>query len=180
MVEKLDFITPTLMQVLELFFSDPMGEYHEREVMRRTRVSKGSANKMLRLLAREGFLQRQKRGRIVLYRLNAMEPAARQFKILISVFGLRPLVAELKDHARRIILFGSSAEGTDVRGSDIDVLVVTSEKDVVRRRMSEFSRKGGRKLAPIIVDANELVRLKNLDRPLYENIERGITLWETE
>lgn len=180
MVEKLDFITPTLMQVLELFFSDPMGEYHEREVMRRTRVSKGSANKMLRLLAREGFLLRQGRGRIVLYRLNTKEPAARQFKILVNVFGLRPLVGGLKDHARKIILFGSCAEGTDVKDSDIDVLVLTSEKDIVRRKVSEFSRKGERKIAPIIVGANELVRLKNRDKPLYENIERGITLWETD
>jgi predicted nucleotidyltransferase len=179
MVEKLDFITPTLVRVLDLFFGDPMGEYHEREVMRRTRVSKGSANKLLRLLAREGFLQRQKIGRIVLYRLNTREPAARQFKILMNVFGLRPLVAELKDHARRIILFGSSSEGTDVKNSDIDVLVLTTEKEIVRRKIGEFSKKGGRRLASIVVDANELVRLKTRDRPLYENIERGITLWET-
>jgi len=32
MPEKLNFITPTLMTVLELFLSDPMQEYHEREL----------------------------------------------------------------------------------------------------------------------------------------------------
>jgi len=180
MVEKLDFITPTLTQVLGLFLSDSMGEYHEREVMRRTRVSKGSANKMLRLLAKENFLKRQRKGRIVLYRLNTKEPTAKQFKILVNVFGLRSLIGELKDHARRIILFGSSADGTDVKDSDIDVFVLTSEKDVVRRKISEFGRKSDRKITPIIVDANELVRLKNRDKPLYENIGRGIVLWETE
>ena len=49
--KALSFITPTFMTVFELFLSDPMQEYHEREVVRRTGVSRGSANKILRLLA---------------------------------------------------------------------------------------------------------------------------------
>jgi len=178
MVEKLDFITPTLMEILQLFLNDPMGEYHEREVMRRTRVSKGSANKMLRLLAKEGFVERQRKGRMVFYSLNTKEPAARQFKILVNVFALRSLINQLKKHARRIVLFGSCAQGTDVKDSDSDLFVLTFEKDIVRRTISKFSRKHERKIAPIIADATGFVRLKNSDRPLYENIERGVVLWE--
>lgn len=178
MVEKLDFITPTLVEVLQLFLDDPLGEYHEREVMRRTHVSKGSANKILRLLAREGFVERQRKGRMVFYRLNMNEPAARQFKILASVFTLRSLIVQLKEHARRMILFGSCAQGTDVKNSDIDLFVLTLEKEIARKTISDFSRKHERKISPIIVNASELVRLKNNDRPLYENIERGIVLWE--
>ncbi len=180
MVEKLDFITPTLIEVLQLFLSDPMGEYHEREVMRRTGVSKGSANKMLRLLAQLGFLTRQRKGRQVFYRLNTKEALVKQFKVLVNVFTLKKLVEQLKAQSRRIILFGSSAQGTDVKGSDVDLFVLASRKDVVRKTVSEFNRESERKIAPIIADANELVRLKKEDKPLYENIERGIVLWETE
>jgi len=179
MPEKLDFITPTLMTLLELFLSDPMQEYHEREAVRRSKVSKGSANKMLRLLARLGFLTRQRRGLMVFYKLNLREPMVRQFKVLVNVCALKELLDTLKQHSRRIILFGSSAQGTDVKESDLDLFILTSEKSYVRGKISAFNKSSGRKVAPIIFDANEFASLGREDRPLYENVERGITLWET-
>jgi predicted nucleotidyltransferase len=180
MVEKLDFITPTVTRVLDLFLGDPMGEYHEREVMRRARVSKGSANRILRLLAKEGFLVRQRKGRMMFYSLDIKEPVVRQFKVLSNVYSLKPLIGQLKVHARRVVLFGSSAEGTDVKESDLDVFVLTNEKSAVTKAIAQLSRKYARKIAPIVVNATELVRLRRDDRPLYENIEQGVVLWETE
>lgn len=64
MPEKLDFITPTLMTVFELFLDDPMQEHHEREVIRETKVSKGSANAILRKLTYLGLLTRERKGRM--------------------------------------------------------------------------------------------------------------------
>jgi len=180
MVEKLDFITPTFMKVLQLFLDDPMGEYHEREAMRRTHVSKGSANKILRLLAELQFLERNRKGRMIFYKLNVRDPTVKQFKTLANIYGLKKLVDSLKEHSRRIILFGSSAEGIDVKASDLDLFVLASERSYVKSRISEFNKKSERKVAPIILDANEFVKLKRGDRPLHENIESGITLWVSE
>jgi len=180
MPKELDFITPTFMTVFELFLSDPMQEYHEREVVRRTRVSKGSANKILRLLAGLGFLTRQTRGRMVLYRLNHREPVVKQFKILSNVYLLKGLTDQVKEECRRIVLFGSCAEGTDTKDSDIDLFVLTSTKNTVKRRIRDFNRAGDRKVTPIVIDTNELAKLKREDKPLYENVQRGIVLWEKE
>ena len=58
----LGFLTPKIMTILEFFLKDPAHEYHEREVIRKTGVSLGSANKILRLLTRIDFLTRQERG----------------------------------------------------------------------------------------------------------------------
>jgi len=177
---KIDFITPTFMIVFGLFLSDPMQDYHEREVMRRTKVSKGSANKILRLLSGLGFLMRERRGRMMFYRLNLKEPMVRQFKVLINICALKELVDALKNHAQRIVLFGSCSQGTDVKESDYDLFILTSEKGYMRSKVSDFNRKSGRKVAPIMVDANGFASLKRADRPLYENIQRGIILWKTE
>ena len=177
---KLDFITPTFMTVFELFLSDPMQEYHERKVVRTTKVSKGSANKMLRLLADLGFLTREKRGRMVFYKLNLTEAVVRQFKTVVTVYALKELMNRIKDESRRIILFGSCAQGTDTSDSDIDLFVLTSAKNLVRRKVREFNRVSDRKIVPIVVDTNEFTRLKREDKPLYENVERGIVLWEKE
>lgn len=180
MVQNLDFIKQTYTRVLGLFLSNPMQEYHEREVMRRSDVSKGSVNRILRCLADLGFLVRDRKGRMVFYRLNVKEPAVRQFKAFVNVYTLKHLVDILKQNSRRIILFGSCSQGTDVKESDLDLFVLTSEKAYVRNKIGQFNRKSERKVAPIIVDANEFANLKKEDRPLYENIQRGITLWETE
>jgi len=180
MPEKLDFITPTFMTIFQLFLTDPMKEHHEREVVRKADVSKGSANKILRLLADLSFLVRESKGRMMFYRLNLNEPVVRQFKVLINLYVLKKLMDALRQHSRRIILFGSCAQGTDVKESDIDLFLLTSEKDYVRKRISEFNKSSERKVAPIIVDANGYVNLKREDKSLYENIERGIVLWETE
>lgn len=177
---KLGFITPTLMQVFEFFLEDSRKEYHEREVVRRTGVSKGSANKILKLLTSLGFLTREEKGRLAIYRLNQKEATVKQFKILINTFELKPLTDKLKDISRRVVLFGSCAQGTDTKESDIDILVVTDEKEPTGEIISEFNRKSERKVAPITVDMNEYIKLKREDKPLYENIERGITLWEAE
>lgn len=177
---KLGFLTPKVTAVLEFFMENPMQEYHEREVIRRTGISLGSANKILRLLARLDFLTREEKGRLAIYRFNLKEPAARQFKILVNTFALKPLTDKLRQVSRRVMLFGSCSQGTDTKESDIDLLVVTDEKEPVIKIISDFNRKSERKVAPITVDMNGYVRLKQEDKPLYENIERGIILWEAE
>jgi predicted nucleotidyltransferase len=180
MFKKLEFITPKLMRVFEFFLSDPMREYHQRELARSAKVSVGSANRILRLLADLGLLTRRRRGRMIFYKLDAEDPVVRQFKALLNVYSLKPLLHAVKRCSRRIVLFGSSAQGTDVKESDIDFFVLASDKKSARNEISEFNRKSERKIAPIIVDANEFVKLKRNDRALYENIERGITLWQAE
>jgi predicted nucleotidyltransferase len=180
MTRKLGFLTPKVMTVLEFFLEDPMQEYHEREVIRKTGVSLGSANKILRLLAKMDFLTREERGRLAIYRVNLKEPMVKQFKILINTFALKSLIGELKGVSRKVVLFGSCSQGTDTKDSDIDLLIVTTEKESVREILSEFNLNSERKVSPIKVDMNEFIRFKNDDKPLYENIERGIVLWEAE
>lgn len=180
MFKKLEFVTPTLLAVLGLFLADPMREYHGREVVRKAHVSVGSANRILRLLASKGFLVRERKGGMVFYKLNAKEPMVRQFKIFVNVYGLKELLDVIKERCRKVVLFGSSAQGTDVKESDIDLLALTTEKDWVRKRISEFNSRSERKIAPIVVDANEFVKMKREDKSLYENIESGILLWQAE
>jgi DNA-binding IclR family transcriptional regulator len=56
--------------------------------VRRTGVSKGSAGKILKLLTSLGFLTRQEKGRLAIYRLKQDEATVKQFKILLNVFDL--------------------------------------------------------------------------------------------
>ena len=81
-------------------------------------------------------------------------------------------------NAKRIIMFGSCSRGTDVKDSDVDLFILTDEKDVVVESLRSFNIR--RSISSIIVDANDYVSLRNQDRPLYDEVLRGITLWERE
>ena len=178
MPQILDFITPTSLKVLDYFFARPSTEYHEREVMRVTGISKGSANRILRMLAERALLERTEKGRMVFYRLNASDPFVRQMKAAENIWALRSFVSGLKESARKVILFGSCAEGTDSVESDIDVLVLTDDKRAAKDKVSAFNRTSPRLMAPIILDMREFASLGHGDWPLYERMDRGIVLWE--
>jgi predicted nucleotidyltransferase len=178
MPEKLDSLTPTTLKVLEFFFADSRAEFHEREVIRNAKISKGSANKILRRLAGLALLTRTQKGRMVFYRLNEGDSRVKQLKILSNVWALRGFVVENEDRTKKIILFGSSAEGTDVRESDFDILILTNNKTLLNESVSRFNRKNARKISPIILDLDEFVKMKRGDKPLFERIDRGIVLWE--
>lgn len=171
--------TPYLKVVTQLC-KDPMKEYYQRELARASKVSVGLTNQLLAGLAESQFVTQEKRGKMIFYRLNLRNPVVREFKILLNVDSLYGLVKAISTGSRKVILFGSASQGTDVRESDIDLFVLTSDKSQVRKEISQFNRRSERRIAPIIVDANEFVKLKRNDQALYENIERGIVLWETE
>jgi predicted nucleotidyltransferase len=178
--QQLNFLTPKEITVLNFFLADPMGEYYEREVARKTGVSRGSAHGILLALAKVDFLTREEKGRMLIYKLNLNEPTVKQLKITVNTFALKKLVNNLKHDSRKIMLFGSCAQGTDTKESDIDLLIITNEKEQVRKIINVFGRKQQRQLAPIIVDMTEFIKLKKEDKSLYENIERGVVLWEAE
>ncbi len=171
--------TPYLKVVTQLS-KNPMNEYYQRELAKICKVSIGLTNKILRELAQLQFVTQEKRGKMIFYRLNLRNPVVRQFKVLLNVDSLYILVGKISRDSRKIILFGSASQGTDVRESDIDLFVLTSNKSQVRKEISQFNRNSERRIAPIIVDANEFVKLKRDDPALYENIKKEIVLWETE
>jgi len=180
MFKKMNFVTPKSLTVLHFLLDDPMEQFHEREIVRRTGVSVGAVNQILRKLHKAGLVEKDRRGRTNLFKVNLKSPVARQFKILFNVSTLNEIVNRVKQVSERIILFGSCAEGTDVKDSDIDMFILTPDAETVQREIRLYEQKVDRRLSPIIVNSNELAKMKSKDKPLYERISRGITLWERE
>ena len=180
MFKKLDFIKPATLRVMEAFFSDPVEKAYEMEVVKRSGVSKGSANKILRNLTELGLLKREEKGRMVFYELDLRSPLVRQFKVLYNIWQLNDFLENAKQNAVKIMLFGSCSDGTDAKESDIDILIITKDKAAARENVSSFNRKSEKRISPIIVDNGEFATMRKQDEPLYERIERGIVLWEME
>jgi len=135
---------------------------------------------MLRSFANLGLLSREKQGRMLFYRANMDNPVVRQLKILFTLFQLDDLIKHAKPLSDRIILFGSSAEGTDVKESDIDVLLLTNEKSQLTDVVHKFNVKSLRRIAPIILDAQGFSKLRRDDTALFDRISRGMVLWQKD
>ena len=166
------------MKVLYTMAFDPLRLYYQREIANEANISVGSANRVLPDLVRNGLVTKEEKGKIHIYRYNIDDPAARQLKVLFNVLELKEMVEGIKPHAKRVIMFGSCSGGTDVKDSDVDLFILTDEKNVVAEKVRSFSIR--RLISPIIVDANDYVNLRNQNRPLYDEVLRGIKLWERE
>lgn len=173
-------VTPTVQSILELLARDPMKQFYQREIAKEAKISVGAANKLLDELVRQELIILEKRGKMFFYRINLRSPVARQFKILFNIMLLDVLVKALRDHCKRIVLFGSCADGTDVKESDIDLFVLTQEKGFVLKTINKYERGITRRIAPIVLTIIEWTNLKRKDKSLYDNISKGLILWEEE
>ena len=96
---------------------------------------------------------------------------------------IEPLVEKLKGLSHKIILFGSWADGSDNEDSDIDLFIVSSEKEKTLSVVNKFSYSAklyNRKVQPIINAPEELLKKGKEERVFREQIEKGKVLWERE
>jgi predicted nucleotidyltransferase len=177
-----DFFSSTnQLKVLSFLakFSDQ--EFHEREIARRTGISYGSANTVLNELLADGILARRQAGKMLFYSFNSGDPIAKIFKIFVSVSLLRSLVKNLREFASEVVLYGSCARGEDISASDIDLFVVSGEKEKVLGIIENYKfRNGfeGIKIEPVVLSALDLLKSEKTDKEFLSLVREGIVLWD--
>lgn len=160
------------------FLCDHVGQsFYEAEIVEHTDVSRSAANLAARSLHQAGLLLKEQRGRMNFYAANDRHPFVRQFKVLSTVARLDPMLREIQPLARRVILFGSSAEGTDMAESDIDLFILAVDRKRVLDTIRQHSL--DRAVQPVIVNSQELATLKEREPAFYAQVQRGIVLWES-
>jgi predicted nucleotidyltransferase len=172
-----DFFIKTVHQKMLSFLSTHASKtFHERELVRKTGIAAGSANRVLNELFMAGILKREKRGKMYFYSLDESDPTVRQFKVLNTILSLDPLVKKLKSWTNTLILYGSSSQGTDDYQSDVDLLVVTSAEEKIRKIVNKF--KFPREIKMVLKSPSEWLELESQDQVFYNEVSRGIILWE--
>ena len=163
-------------QVLR-FLARHIGQsFYEQEIVERTGVSRSAVNLATRALHRAGLLILERRGRMNFYAADDRHPFVRQFKVLDTIARLEPLLQELRSLARRILLFGSCAMGTDTVDSDVDLFILAPDRSQVMAATSRFRFE--RPIQPVVVNGQELAAMKQEDPAFYAQVQRGIMLWE--
>jgi len=174
MFEKVN-ITPLGIEILTFLARNPEQEFYMRELAKSIKKSIGGTHKALKSLYNTGFVIEKKSGKNLYYRVNTTNPSVKNFKIFMTTTELTPLINELKKTAEKIILFGSCATGDDTSNSDIDLFILTQDT----KKVNDYLRKKHleRKIQAVVVNAVDLVKLKENDKAFYQEINKGMLLW---
>ena len=160
-------------KIIDFLIQNPGKEYLSREIQRATGISKAGTNFALRDLAKTGLVEREKRGNVLLYSVDFRNPVIKQLKVLKTVSSLSSLIKKLQEETKKIILYGSSSRGEDVKDSDIDLFVVTNSPQSVERIVS------GKNIQLTIRTPLKYVEMEKKEPVFYKEIEQGIVLWES-
>ncbi len=169
-------LSTAAQKVWNFLCRNPQEAFFSAEVADRTLLSKGGVNQILRTMASQGLLQAEKKGRMIFYCVDSGSPLIKQFKVFHNVTLAEELTGKIKPFSEKIILFGSCARGEDTPESDLDIFVVSREKDKVRGLIA--SVKENRKVQLIIKTPQEFIVMDQKEPVFYEETHRGIVLWE--
>ena len=174
-------ITTINQKVLSLLVKFSDQEFYEREVSRKLEISAGSANRAFNKLYSTGAVKRRREGKMYFYSIDSSNASLTEFKKLMNLLLIEPLVEALKKMSSRIILYGSCALGTDTSESDIDLFIVSKSKKNVSNTIGGFAFPTGFEsihIQPVIKTPVELLKKGESERAFMEEVERGIVLWE--
>jgi len=174
-------IFTVIQKVLCLFakFSDK--EFYERQIARKLGIGYSSANGALNELYSAGVLKRRREGKMYFYSVDHSSPIVLALKKLVNLLLIESLIEELKKASSRIILYGSCAKGTDTSRSDLDLFVVSNNRDRILDIVSSFKFPRGFEeihIQAVVKTPVELLEVKGSDQAFIEEVEQGIVLWE--
>lgn len=180
MFTDMKFADEISMRILAVLADSPRKEFYQREIARLAKISVGAASQKLRQLSSNGLVKSRPSGRMIFYQYNLRDPVAKQLKRLLNVETLHDAIGEVADYAERVVLFGTYAEGTNEATNDVDIFVLTEDSRKVEEIARAFANNSGRKVSPIVLNADELRQLRSKDKSLYKRIGKGLVLWEAE
>lgn len=167
-------------RALDFFLKNPSQEVYLREYGRILKISPNSAQRFLNRFAARGYVVEQRRGNLRYFKANLESLVFRQLKIIASlkeleVKGVLSLLQECG--ASHAVLFGSVSEGKDDEKSDIDILVITSSKEDVRKALAGVQKSLSRELSTQIFTWVEWRGQEKNNKAFYrEVIMKGISL----
>ena len=173
--------TTVNQRVLSLLAKFPDKEFYERQVARKIDIAYGSANRALNELYSAGAIKRRREGKMYFYSVDSSSAVTTEFRKLVNLTLIEPLIEDIKNDSVRVILYGSCAQGTDTSRSDFDLFIVSNNRERVAETIGNFSFPQGFEdlhIQAVIKTPVELLEAGESEQAFLEEVERGIVLWE--
>ncbi len=172
----------TQLRVLKHFFSSPNERFYLREMARLLNMSPMTLKRSLDALLKDDLIVREEIKNQILYRANTDSQSYRFAKISYNLSWLEKnsIVESLIESVpgtSSIVLYGSYAKGENDRHSDIDLLIISSAKEV---RTSDLRKKLGIDVNIMNFSKTGWTKQAKSNRAYYlDIITEGIVLYGT-
>ena len=169
------------------FLVQHRGEFTGREIAKSVGLAHPTVHSALSHLREQGIIFMRKSGNALLYSLNRRHQATKD--IIIPVFKkesqlkekmARSLVTRLSFPLESVVIFGSIAQNKEKPTSDIDILVILSNRVDPEKAEAEIISQGakfveqfGNQVSPVIMNLSDfLTRLENKDKLLRKILDQ--------
>lgn len=188
------FISQTREKILQLFFNDPELLIHQRGIARQAKVVPHNVNKYLKEFVQDGLLIRSEISNLTLFKINPKNDflfkvfelfeIKRKKKFFTQNKQISRLLSEYIDNLKRlssreiqmVILFGSVARGKWTKGSDIDVLTVTT-KATQKRKISQIQERAEQEIDHILEISPVHITIDKFIEGIRNKLEFFEELW---
>jgi predicted nucleotidyltransferase len=171
-------------KLIEYFIKEPEKEVHVRELSKLLRKSPTTISKYLKIYEKEGVLKSKEKLNHLFFKADSNNKIFRQFKLnynlsILNKSGLIEYLENEFNHPEAIILFGSFAKAENTRKSDVDILIVTSNKKELN--LKYFEKKIGNPIQLHLYSNKDIELMKIKNKELLNNFINGILIngyWE--
>lgn len=170
------FVNTINQKILKFLANNPEKVYFDSEIAKNIDISVGACNQSLKELLSLGLVLLEKKGRMNFYQLNNENFLAKQFKIFLKVLEISSLLDKIKKISIKIVLFGSSSRGENISDSDIDLFILSRQKESIVESIKRMPKNVN--IKAIIKTPSELVAMETNDPVFAKEIKMGIKLWE--
>ena len=164
--------------VLSYISKNIFGENTATSIARNLNLAVSSVHSILKTFETSGLVKTRTIGKSVIYEIDKQNPIFKTFRTFDNISTILPVIEQLKPLVRKIVLFGSCSRGEDTVSSDVDLFILTDNrnKDKINTIIEDANCE--RQINPVIVDTIESMQLEKDDKTFYNEINKGIILWE--
>jgi uncharacterized protein len=147
--------------ILSLLYGNADQSFYQREIVRRTGVGMGAAQREVKQLSDSGIIKRTVRGNQVYYQADSSCPIFKELKnLLIKTVGvadvLKIALEPLSGRIKMAFIYGSIVRGDERSGSDVDIMVVGDVTFAeISSELSDAQKELSREINPSVYPVKE-------------------------
>lgn len=172
MFEK-KYLTPLEQELLRYLSLRPGSEIHLRDLSKATGRSVSGSHTAMKHLEKSDLVLSRVSGKNRYFSVSK-NPSIKYFNIFINTSEVHGLIRPFINELQKAILYGSCSRGEDTFESDVDLFILTSDKDALNSLPRTLN---DRQVNYRIVNGSEMIQLRKKDPGYLNEVEKGIELW---
>ncbi len=161
--------------ILEFFLSNPYTKVHIKKLARELNLSPHTSNRYMRLYETEKILESEPIGNLVQFNLNNRNPLVKEWKklyinLVLNESNFLDNFIQSNPGIINVVLYGSYVTGEYSDKSDIDLLVISQNKEINLSAVKNLEEQLHKEAQVSVYTIGEWRRLIKNDDPFVKSV----------